>query len=269
MEKNTYLLSIILSFIVLFSSACSRDTQGQKKIATVNGAPILQKDFQRELALISKRNPTFKITPKTLEDHLNTMIDKKLLIQEAIKKGLPEDEHFVETIKTFWEQTLVRELIDAKTKEWSKRLFVTDEEVQRRYEDMHYKLTVKAVNADNEENAREIMEQMLKEKKQDGLETIGPLLLEDIQMTDPLYYAFKLSTGEAGVFQSDKGYVVIQVIKRDPISLPPLKEMYNRIKSDLLEQKKQSALEEWLQNVKRSAKIKVDRKLLHKVTNEQ
>jgi hypothetical protein len=269
MDKNAYLLSIILSIIVLFSSACGRETQGQKKIATVNGAPILQKDFQKEIALISKRNPTFKITPRTMEDHLNTMIDRKLLIKEAIKKGLPEEERFVETIKIFWEQTLIRELIGKKTEEWSKRLFVTEEEIQERYEDMHYKLTVKVADADNKESAGEIMDQMLKERRHDGGDTIGPLFLEDVQITDPLYYAFKLSPGEARVFQSDKGYVVIQVIKKDIISIPPLEEMQNQIKSELLEQKKQSALKEWLQDIRRSASIKIDHKLLHKVANEQ
>lgn len=263
------MISIILSFTVLFASACNRETQGQKKIATVNGAPILQEDFQKEVALISKRNPIFEITPRTMEDHLNTMIDKKLLIQEAVKKGLPEDERFIKTIKIFWEQTLIRELIDAKTREWSERLFVTEEEVQERYKDMHYKLTVKAVNADNKEKAREIMGQMLKEEKYDGGDTIGPLFLEDVQITDPLYYAFKLSPGEAGIFQSDKGYVVIQVIKKDILSVPPLEEMYKQIKSDLLEQKRQNALKEWLQDVRRSAKIKIDRRLLHEVANER
>ena len=129
MKRHLTLTISLLALLTFLSSACSRDTERQKKIALVNGAPIFLKDYKEEIALISRSNPTFKVNPRSLERQLNTMIDKKLMIQEAVKRGLSDDEQFMKAIKRFWEQTLIRELINIKSGEWSDILFATDEEV--------------------------------------------------------------------------------------------------------------------------------------------
>lgn len=136
MEKRD-IIFIVLSIIVIFCvTSCGRDKQGVEAIATVNGTPIPLKEFEKELTVHSKRDPDFKITPRTVEEQLNLIVEKQLMIQEAMKMGLTKEERFVDTIKTFWEQTLIRELIEAKSKEWENRLFVTEEEIQREYQKM-------------------------------------------------------------------------------------------------------------------------------------
>lgn len=182
---------VFILFFILFITACGGDKQKLEAIATVNNAPILLKDFQKEISIQSKRNPSFKITPQTLENHLDTTIDKKLMIQEAMKMGLSEREQFVETIKTFWEQTLIRELIDVKSKEWADRIFVTEDEIEKQYQRMEY--------------------------------------------TPPI---------------------------------PSLKDVYNEIKSAMLEQKRQKAIDDWFDGVKKSAKIEVNKSLLEKIAHE-
>lgn len=184
-------MNILLFILILFITACGGDKQKVEAIATVNDTPILLKDFQKEISIQSKRNPSFKITPQTLENHLDTTIDKKLMIQEAMKMGLSEREQFVETIKTFWEQTLIRELIDVKSKEWADKIFVTEEEIEKQYQRMEY-----------------------------------------------------------------------------PPPIPPLKDVYNEIKATLLEQKRQKAMEDWFDGVKKSAIIEINTPLLKKIAHE-
>jgi len=51
--------------------------------------------------------------------------------------------------------------------------------------------------------------------------------------------------------------------------IPPLKEVYNRIKTSLLEQKKQNVMEEWLKEIKRGARIQIDSRILKEAANGQ
>jgi len=177
------ILSVLL--IPVFIS-CGGQRQHKDAVATVNGAAVPLQEFQKELAIYASRNPDFKLNAESVEEHLNMLIDKQLMIQAATKMGLAEDERFLETIKRFWEQTLIRELIDAKSREWRGRLFVTEDEILGYYQEMKPGLTPK----------------------------------------------------------------------------PLLKDVRDEIRSSILEQKKQKAMEEWLREVRKGASIKIDAKRL-------
>jgi hypothetical protein len=125
-------LTIITLF--LFIPGCSRENHNRGKVvASVNKEQISLEDFQRELALRSKQNPHYKVTPEAVSEQLNTVIDRRLMVQEAMKRGLASNEDFIRTIQSFWEQTLIRELIEAKNHEWEGRLFVTEQEIHDYY----------------------------------------------------------------------------------------------------------------------------------------
>lgn len=250
-------------------SSCGRDALKEKEIATVNDAPVLLKDFKREVSLAKMRDPSLKINPQTLEDQLETLLEKKLMVQYAIKKGLSEDEHFLDTIKTFWEQTLVRQLIDAKTREWSERLAVTDEEARKHFERMGQRVTFRIISTKTEEEAKGAMERVLRGEIPEGAKEAGPFLIENIQFNNPLHDAFDLNAGEAKALKSDSGYSVIQVVKKEAYKTAPLEEVYGEIKQALLEQKKQKALEEWVHELKRSARIEIKQDELKKVLDGQ
>lgn len=259
-----YIFSIL--FLLLFIPACEKNKPHEENIASVNGAPIPVAEFQKEVSLRSKREPAFKITSQILEEQLNTIIDKKLLIQEAMKRGLAEDPQFAETIKTFWEQTLIRELVELKTKEWAEKLFVAEDEIERHYKRAQYMPTIKLVKVKNKEQAGIIKERMLKGLKADGEETLGPLYFEDVR-SDALVNAYDMNAGEAKVYEGDGEYIVIHVVKKEKVAIPPLKDSYSRIKILLLEQKKQDAMEKWLKDVKGSAKIQINTNLLKGIVN--
>lgn len=261
---------VVLSFFsfLLFINSCSSEKKREHKIvATVNDIPIPFEELQREVSVYSKRQPAFKITPASLEYYLKTMIDKKLIIQEAMKKGLAEDKKFVETIKAFWEQTLIRDMIDVKGKEWAERLFVTEDEIQQQYNKIQLMPVVKVAGANTKDLAEEIKQKMLKGETVAGEETIGPLLFEDVKFS-VLQNAFDMNIGEARVFSIDGENVVIYVIKKETTTIE-LKDMYSRLKESLLEQKKQKAMEEWLENVKKTSKIHINTKILSEVSHEQ
>lgn len=178
------LLALITS--VIFSGCSSKDTVSEDFVATVNKEPIKLEDFQRELALRSKQNPAYKITPQAIDDQLSTIIDRRLMIQEAMKRGLAGSDDFVRTIQTFWEQTLIREMIETKNHEWEDRLFVTEQEINEYYK--------------------------------------------------------QISKGGADV--------------------PPLNDIHDQIKRDILEEKKTNALDEWLTSIREKASIDINREVI-------
>lgn len=185
--KRMRVLLIVLSILIIpvfTSCGAAKQKQDKDAVAIVNGAPVSLHEFQRELAIYANRNPDFKLTAVSVEEHLNMFIDKQLMIQEAMKMGLAEDERFLETIKRFWEQTLIRELIDAKGREWSGRLIVTEDDILARYKEIK------------------------------------------------------------------------------PVPGYPLKDIYDEIRLALLEQKRQTAMDEWLKEIRKTATINIDMKKL-------
>lgn len=189
------------------------------------------------------------------------------MIQEGVKKGITKDERFVETIKTFWEQTLIRELLDAKNREWAERLFVTENEIRKEYERMLYRPRLSIVKAETKQAADEITKVMQRGKRPTGEETVGPLFYEDVK-SSPLANAFDMKAGEVKAFAADGKYIVIRVTEKKAMQMPPLKEAYNRIQESILAQKKQKAVAEWIEAVRKSAKINIDSEKLQAAAHE-
>lgn len=169
-SKRLRALSVILLILLVpVSISCGGGKQKQDKdaVATVNGASVSLPEFQKELAIYAGRNPDFKLTAGAVEEQLNMFIDKQLMIQEAMKMGLAEDERFHETIKRFWEQTLIRELIDAKSREWGGRLIVTEDEILAYYQEIKPGWTQKPLPKDVHD---EIRLRLIEQKKQKAME---------------------------------------------------------------------------------------------------
>lgn len=256
---------IILTALSITFVACGTGQKDKgETVATVNGTPIALKEFQKEVSIAAKRDPNLKLTEEALEHQLHTVIDKKLMIQEALKKGLSQDEKFLDTIKEFWEQTLIRELVNSKSKEWSEGLFVTDDEVHAHYKRIGTRLTLRLVDAENKEKAEEAKVALAKGSF-DRAEAVGPLLIEDVRLADALYAAFDLSEGETAVLKGRDDFLAVRVIKKERIPAPLLTAIYADIKESLLEQKKEKALEDWLEELKKSAKIEIRKETLKKV----
>ncbi|MDD5073495.1 MAG: hypothetical protein PHW51_06925, partial [Candidatus Omnitrophica bacterium] len=57
----------------------------EKVIATVNGEPITNKDLKMALALRISENPSLKITPNTLKEQLDLVIEERLALQHKKK----------------------------------------------------------------------------------------------------------------------------------------------------------------------------------------
>ena len=77
-----------LMFAALFIVGCGRPAEKpvavkppDRILATVNGEPIYNRDLKLALALRLKNNPNFKITPATLKEQIELIVDERLTLQ--------------------------------------------------------------------------------------------------------------------------------------------------------------------------------------------
>lgn len=268
MRKNAVL--VFFAILVLFA-ACSKEKEERHKIAVVNDAPIYLDDFHKEIAIASQRDPAFSVTSGSLKATLDKMIEKRLLIQQANEKGITEDKRFIEAIKTFWEQTLIQRLMEELSAELAEKIYVTDDEVNRHYERMKSRITVSTVRSADESKALKVKAILEDGQSVPGAELLGPFLLEDIQPSNPIYNAFDLEAGKAGVWKdagAAGGFVAALVVKKEPVKAPPFDEVRQHIKAELLERNRQEAISAWLKGVKEAARVEIDSKLLERIADE-
>lgn len=102
--------------LALTLTGCSSSKPSSAAIAVVNGEEITSADLKRELVFRKRVDPSFQVTPETLSDQIDVMVHRRLLIQEAMRRRLAERETFVNTLRNFWEQTLIKELMDDITR---------------------------------------------------------------------------------------------------------------------------------------------------------
>ena len=124
-------------FFLSFFSSCVQDkTDDGKVLCRINERNLPLVDFQRQLAEELELKSDFKLTQEAKRNFMEGLIRKELLIQEAKKLNLDRKDKFVKTIERYWESTLIRDLMDLKCEEINKRIYVSEEEIEARYQEI-------------------------------------------------------------------------------------------------------------------------------------
>ena len=229
-----------------------------KIVAYVNKEPVFAAEVDRGIAIKARQDPLFKVTPKAKKEQLDTTIDKKLFIQEAVKVGLTRDEKFINTIKTFWEQTLVRDFIDYKRKDFAPYLFVTEDEIKNYYARLGRRVSFR-VWEDADKAVIEKIHEQIRGGGTEGLpaaESVGPVSYSEVS-SDVLREDFDAAPGEAKIFNKAGYYYLIVVDNRQDTSLPPLETLRQEITQEILSVKEQHMLDDWLAKQRQRAGIKM------------
>jgi len=105
-----------LALLVFLVATCGCTAKGPKKevIATIGDYSLYREDFLSESSLYP---PEYRgSVPK--EQLLNEIIEKKVLLLEAQRQGLDRNPEFMKMIERFWEQSLLRSLLNKKSEEF-------------------------------------------------------------------------------------------------------------------------------------------------------
>jgi transcription initiation factor TFIIIB Brf1 subunit/transcription initiation factor TFIIB len=121
---------LLFGFSILGFSGCSNKPKEGEVLVRVNQYEITKQEFEEEF----KASSFSRIdTLKSRKEFLDNLITRKLILQEAQRKGLDKDRSFLKVIERFWEQSLLKISLDKKTKEIARSVDVSQKEIEERY----------------------------------------------------------------------------------------------------------------------------------------
>jgi hypothetical protein len=264
-DNKAILAIALLVGSVLFFPGCAEEKKPKGKvIATVNGEYIYADGLKREIARQKSLNPNFRITPSVLNELVDVMINKKLIIQEAMKKELPKNDKFINTIETFWEQTLIRDFIEYKNSQLG-AIEVTQGDLEDYHKNLTTEVTLNVSRTSSEEKMNEMINQYENQGNLDWDQTVT-LRYNDIE-SDMMAKAFEMETGETKVFATPGVYWFIHMAKKEPVVLPPLDEIKDQVREAVTLKKQQQEFTKWLNKKKRGSDIEINIGALKGITN--
>jgi hypothetical protein len=239
--KYIYYIIIILlctSAIIGYKLIDSRDIPGEAAIA-INDRTITGTEFER---LYSQQQHGQSKT-----DFINSLITKELLIQESRKLGIDKDETFRKSIQNFYEQSLIKLLIDWKIS--SLKITDIDDEFIKCMDAFDKKFHITVFSLDT-------LEQASKGDYGKGEKKIA--LLDDLS-ADIRESVIRSEAGKIiGPLKSGDKYLVVRLdkIETEPSCLPSAHDKQH-IRAMLSEEKKDKIINEWISDLRKKAIIKI------------
>jgi|YelNatPaOPRAMG01_1025707.scaffolds.fasta_scaffold135026_2 peptidyl-prolyl cis-trans isomerase C len=121
----------LLIFIIFYG--CGSKQKQKNIVALVNNYEITLEEFEEEF-----KNSIYgqQDTPEVRQQFLDNLINRKLILQDAQRKGLDKDKEFLKMIERFWEQSLLKLALDKKSKEIAGSTLVSDKKIREVYDRM-------------------------------------------------------------------------------------------------------------------------------------
>jgi len=180
------------------------------------------------------------------EELIDSLIVKELLIQEAIKQNINKDESFRASVEDFYEQSLIKILMDDQFKRHDP--VVTDEEIEKYEALSSMKVFISKIIYEKKEDVGKSTNKIIKTIESNFLD-----LSESLRFT-----VFNLKPGESskGIINME-GFVVYELVKTEKIknkkAIQPLDN--NRIIEFIKNGKKEALLAGWVDGLKEKAVI--------------
>ena len=235
-----YIIGILIVITVAASWGRLTDTKVEfsKPAIVVNDRIITDNEFKN----LIKSKPSYQAE----EEFIDSVIIKELLIQEAIKRGINKDEIFRQSVEDFYEQSLIKILMDNQYEQYNP--MVADKEIEKFKTLAGQKIFLsKIIYASKDDVGKN------KSKKVKSIESDFLDLSSSLRFT-----VFTLKPGESSeALKTIEGFVVYEFIKyekinnKDTIKLPAS----DRIASFLKNGKKAALLEKWVNGIKENAEI--------------
>ncbi len=239
MKYIYYIIAIMIVFsgIAMFGLF---DTQVEisKPYVSINDRIISEAEFNQLLA----NKPSYMSHDLFAE----VIIEKQLLIQEAIKMDIHKEESFRKSVENFYEQSLIKILIDRKLD--SLVVDVSNDEIAK-YENY----------TQNAFSITKVIYSSLKEYEQKSNQNAERITANFLDLSDDLkYIILNLNIGESSSPQStDFGIVVYTLDQMNKIIKTDEKEDFDikRVSLFLEDKKKETLMKKWTNQIRDNADI--------------
>ncbi|MBE0425099.1 MAG: peptidylprolyl isomerase [Nitrospirae bacterium] len=276
---------IILTFSFFAFAACAKkEDQKGPYLAEVGNVKITQADLKRELKNLPEFAQKLFEGSSGKERFLDELVKKELLYQEAVKKGLDKDPEFRSKVEDFKKITLIGQLLE---KEIELKTQVTDQDVKDYYEknkeDFADITQIRAshILVRTEGEAKKILERLKKGEdfakiaRDNSIDTGsakngGELGFFSSGQMVPEFEraAARLKVGELSEpVKTQFGYHIIKVTDKKAGKPLEFKEVQNLIFQRLTAEKQKAFFDSYIEGLKKSYKVEINRDALSKLSS--
>ncbi len=130
-KKVKYIGVLFLVGMILVSvSSCGTKEETERIVIQINNYPLTAGEFNELVQEVGIADEG----PEARKMFLDTLVTRKLLLQEAAKQGLDKEKPFLKSIENFWEQSLLKTVIDNKMNEMVGKIKISNAELKIYYE---------------------------------------------------------------------------------------------------------------------------------------
>ncbi|MCK5164008.1 MAG: hypothetical protein KAQ72_09830 [Desulfobacula sp.] len=235
----------IIAIMVIFTGMAAYglfDTRLEisKPFLSINDRIISEDEFKKMLVK--------KSSHMSREQFIESVIDRQLLIQEAIKTEINKEESFRRSVENFYEQSLIKIFLDRKLD--SLLVDVTNDEIAKYEAFIQNKLFL-----------TKMIYPSLKDAQKQTNETIEKIEADFMDLSDDLkFIVLNLNPGESskprptdfGVFI----YRLEDIQKKEKSKKDQMKEFdIKQVSLYIQDKKKEQLLDEWTEKIRESAEI--------------
>lgn len=246
MKYIYYIIGILLVFSILvgaiyYKGYYSENKDSSEVVLKINGRIYTNDEF----------NILLKDKPHDLTNlqYTKTLIDKELLIQEAMRLQLHEDPNFKAAIKNYYEQSLISALMNSKSEEMIP--VASEAEINKLISMLSAKANISTLFYKEYDNA-------ISDSSRTGEKTVS---VDFADLSDSLkYHISSIDVGQkTRPLANESGYKVIRLNKIEKAGQEiPVNETMRAMASKIITScKKKDLMETWQQELKNKADIEI------------
>lgn len=106
----------------------------EKAVLTIDEYQVTAKEFEDGFAAsLYADRPDHK---QARTEYMENLVNRKLILLDAQRRGLDKDQEFLRSVERFWEQSLMTAALGAKTRDIAKGLTLSEKDLRQFYENM-------------------------------------------------------------------------------------------------------------------------------------
>jgi peptidyl-prolyl cis-trans isomerase C len=270
---------VVLLFILLPLFACSKKQEG-KPVVTIDDEKVSLSQFNAELDKIPMNMKMLVASQSGKREFLDKLIVRKLLLREAKKAGVEKEKEFQDKFNDIKEQLIIESLLRKKVTTEAK----FDDETLQKYYDVHKEefkrdreIRTRQIVVGTEQEAKEIQSKIA--KGEDFAELAKKYSMDPSAKTTGGDVGFHpkgslIPEFEAAAFKLTKagqvappvktklGYHIIKLEDVREGAIVPFPEVKEFIRQKLTQEKQTEVLKNYIDSLKKNAKIVVNEDLL-------
>ena len=259
----------ILSFFV---SGCMNNPPGvkEKVVAKIDKFELTVDDFKEGVNPLLVKKYSVHSSKQQKDQILEELIAKEILLQEAQRLNLDKQRSFMKEIEGYWEQALMKSLINKKLKELSALVQVNSKDILEEYAHMKLRINAQMVLFNGKPDAEKLskatanfdeIKQALKSKIAWEVPADWYIVNDLPQKLEDVIFSMKMGEVSAPV-EYDGSWIVVRVLNEEPQQVGTLEELKPRITEDIVRKKKEALLNNWILELRSKANVKIYRETL-------